>query len=205
MDAPLLIAGCPRSGTSLTSHAFAACGMWRGHCNSLGENVALKQQVLKPQLRAGGMDPIAVSSFADVEADPQQLRRQVEGVLDRQGYQGGPWLFKDVKLVFVWQSWDQAFPGAQWVTVWREPEAILASFDRWGLATSRPGFDGRRIIREHHDRARQIPGIHVYPDDLFCGDHSQYRQVCEDIGVEWDLAAVRKAVDPDRYHVGVPK
>lgn len=204
-ERPLLIAGCPRSGTSLTALAFQACGIWAGAVTSLGENSRIKNEVLKPALRAGGMDDIAVRSFADVTANPAAIRKGVRGVLEREGWDGGPWLFKDVKLVFCWRSWADAFPLAQWVTVWRDPEAILESFGRWGLARGLAAyFDGRRIIREHHERAAQIPATKLYPDRLLngpaCYYDRDYAHVAELMGVDWAWAAVADVVDPHRYH-----
>lgn len=206
---PLLIAGCPRSGTSLTAHAFRACGAWTGKTNSLCEDVRLKQEVLKPQLRAAGMDPIAVQSFADVEEwDARKLRGLVLGILRRQGWGGeGVWMFKDVKLVFAWRAWAEAFPEALWVTVWRPVEEILESFSRWPLARGTPGFDGRRVVRQHHTRARKLAeGVELHrrlePVELFRGDDAGYRDVCHVLGLEWDREAVRRVVDPSRFTIG---
>lgn len=199
IGAPLLIAGCPRSGTSLTSRAFMASGVWAGGVTSLAENGSLKMSVLKPILRAGGMDDLGLRSFADCDADPAWIRASVERIITAQGYKGGPWLFKDVKLVFCWRAWADAFPDATWATVWRGPEQILASFDRWAMR-GRVSFDGERVVREHHSRAEQIPAMRLYPDALFDGDDSAYLAVCERVGVTWDRDAVASVVDPDRYH-----
>lgn len=198
---PLLITGCPRSGTSLTARTFAACGAWTGKTTGQCENAQIRQSVLKPMLKEGGMDRIALRSFADVEGDPKRVRDRVEEIVREQGYRGGPWLYKDVKLVFCWRTWAEAFPEATWVTVWRPPKTILESFGRWGMS-DRYRFDGERVIREHHDRARKIEGaIPVFPDHLIQGDHSEYREVCRAAGISWDEKAMRRAVNPDRYHL----
>ncbi|MFP3947091.1 MAG: hypothetical protein ACLFWG_00040 [Longimicrobiales bacterium] len=207
---PLLIAGCPRSGTSLTAHAFRACGAWAGRTNSLCENVRLKQEILKPQLRRAGMDPIAVQSFADLESwNAEDLRERVLDILRREGWGGeGVWMFKDVKLVFAWRAWAEAFPEATWVTVWRPVEEITESFSRWPLARGTPGFDGERVIEEHHSRARELEDgvghghVGIEPVDLFLGDDADYREVCRRVGLEWDREEVRRVVDPSRFTIG---
>lgn len=198
-DAPLFICGAPRSGTSLTALAFEACGIWAGKTTRLGENTAIKNKVLKPMLRAGGMDERALTSFVDVGAGPRWIRNTVLGVLEQQGYQGGPWLFKDVKLVFCWRSWAEAFPEAVWATVWRSPPDILDSFDRWDL-TKPEGFDGPRIITEHHRRALRIPGPRLHPSRMIAGDVELYRAVCERMGIEWNAEAVAAVVSPENFH-----
>lgn len=198
IDAPILIAGCPRSGTSLTAHTLRIAGAWVGRVNSLCEHVALKNQILKPMLRAGGMDDRALTSFADVEGDPDRLRAQVEGELEREGYDGGRWMFKDVKLVFCWPTWALAFPNAIWVTVWRRPPDIVASFERWGLSGV-PGFDGETVIREHQARAIDIPAHRLWPSQLVEGESCAYQRLCRHAGLAWDQDAVDALIDPDRF------
>lgn len=201
MTPPLFITGCPRSGTSLTTYAFKACGMWAGKTTTQCENHRIREHILKPMLRNGGMDPIALRSWADItEGDPDRLRSAVLQELRKQGYTGGPWLYKDVKLVFCWRVWKEAFPEAVWVTVWRSPEAIVESFGRWGLSAN-VEFDHERVVKEHHDRAGRIPSLDVFPDDLLKGDDSRYRFVANRLGITWDPDAVAEVVDPERYHV----
>lgn len=202
---PLFICGAPRSGTSLTAHAFRACGAWAGATTSLCEHGRLKQEVLKPILSANGMDPLAMRSFTDCEADAEELRADVVAILKRSGYRYGPWLFKDPKLVFCWRPWARAFPEAAWVTVWRDVDEIVASFGRWGYFQNL-NLDARSVIAEHHRRAedlrREVAGCRsLYPADLVRGRDVAYREVAADVGVKWDEAAVAEAVDPDRFHV----
>lgn len=195
---PLLIAGAPRSGTSLSAEAFRACGVWVGKVSSLCENLEIKR-VLKTLLRKGGMDPLALQSWEDVGGDSVKLRAEVERIVRRQGYEGGPWLFKDVKLVFARRVWSRAFPDATWATVWRPVREILASMERWELAES-TRFDGGRVIAEHWSRAGKIRGaVRLVPRDLLDGDDSRYRAAAERIGVAWDPAAVERVIDRDRF------
>lgn len=201
IEPPLLITGCPRSGTSLTAHAFRACGMWTGGTTTQCENSRIRQEVLKPMLHDGGMDRLALRTFADVEGDPDQLRQDVEAILNRQAYTGGPWLYKDAKLVFCWRTWAEAFPDATWVTVWRPPQQILESFGRWGMG-DKIRFDGEEVIQEHHDRARAITdALPVFPDHLLEGDASSYQAAARAHGIEWSRYQVSRVVDPDRYHL----
>lgn len=205
---PLLITGCPRSGTSLTAAVFAATGFWEGKTTRNHENAEIKSRVVKPVLEKGGMDRAALTSFADCDASPYWIRRNVVGVLKAQGYSGGPWLFKDVKLVFQWRAWAEAFPGAQWVTVWRPPTAIVESIrERWAM-TDRYDFDAEAVVREHHSRAREIAreldlSVPLFPNGLIRGDAKPYQRVAERMGVGWDPAALR-AVEPGRFKTGVP-
>lgn len=204
VEPPLLITGAPRSGTSLTAHAFRACGAWVGKTTTQCENGRIREDVLKPILREGGMDELALRSFADVEGDPGEVRKRVAEILEAQGYDGGPWLYKDAKLVFCWRTWDEAFPRATWVTVWRPPTEIVASFGRWGLS-KKIDFDGDRVVREHQSRARELyierPGrsFVAIPRRLIEGVEDQYRRIADEYGIPWRGGAVRDVVDPERF------
>lgn len=205
MNEPIFITGCPRSGTSLTARVFEACGAWAGHTTSQCENRALRETLLKPMLGRAGMDKLGLASWVDVDpddVDAESLRERILGIVFNQGYSGGPWLYKDAKLVFAWRAWAAAFPRAIWVTVWRPREAILDSFDRWPMSRQHD-FIGERVVDEHHDRARKIEGaLPVFPDRLLRDrDDEAYRVVAAAAGLRWDLDAAMDAIDPSMYHV----
>lgn len=195
---PILVTGAPRSGTSLTTEVLRACGAWVGDVNRLCENTAVRERVTKQPFRDAGLDPLAQSSFGDVEPDPAWVRREVVGILRDQRYPGGPWAYKDAKLVFQWRAWQQAFPSALWVAVWRDPEDVAASHRRWGLHL-RSGGDADRVVKEHQARLADIPALHVWPDRLVRGDTSEMEDVVEALGLGWDREAVRDVVEPERW------
>lgn len=200
---PLFICGAPRSGTSLTAHAFRACGVWAGATTTLCEHGRLKQEVLKPILSANDMDPLAMRSFTDCDSDADELRDDVIAVLKRSGYRYGPWLFKDPKLVFCWRPWARAFPNAVWVTVWRDVDEIVASFGRWGYFQNL-NLDAWGVIAEHHRRVETLQRnvehcFPLYPVDLIQGRTSEYQRVAEEMGIAWDEAKVASVIDPDKF------
>ena len=65
-DCPILITGCPRSGTSLTAGIINKCEAWGGEMvgptphNPKGffENIGLREKLTKPVLSAMGCDPL---------------------------------------------------------------------------------------------------------------------------------------------------
>lgn len=200
MRPPLLITGCPRSGTSLTAKVFSSLGCWPGNVSSQTENTEIRERVLKPMLEEAGMDKLALRSFADADGDPEHLRREVEEITRAQGLDPDePWLYKDCKLVFCWETWAEAFPDATWVTVWRSPGKIIASMTRWGLA-DRVDFTPGTVIREHHDRAREIPdAVPVFPRHFIEGDESEYRVAALEYGIPWVGDIARRQIHPDRF------
>lgn len=180
---PILVTGAPRSGTSLTAEVLARCGAWTGEVNDLWENTAIRDGVVKPRL-APHMDPLGRTSFADVTTNPAQLRREVVGVLQAQRYAGGPWLYKDAKLLFMVDAWREAFPDAVWVAVWRDPEAIAASVaERWAPR------DPEALVAQYHERLAALDALPVRPGDLARGWTDDYRAVCRVAGMEWTDAA----------------
>src|SRR5262245_12708768 len=95
---PVLIAGLPRSGTSLVAGSLMHCGLWLGRTvggnahNPKGyfENAAIREGVVKPILERLGADPLGVRSLprSGVGFDVPQLRAYLAQVLQRQGYDG---------------------------------------------------------------------------------------------------------------------
>ena len=113
---PILVTGIPRSGTSLVAGCLHACGAWVGETlagnasNPEGyfENRALREGIVKPQLRQAGGDPLGVRRLPRLAGLPVQplLGGQVLGQLSRQGYAGDvPWLYKAAKLTLLWPVW----------------------------------------------------------------------------------------------------
>ena len=55
------------------------------------------------------------------------LRAAVQKVITSQGYPGGRWLFKDGKMILLWQAWSKAFPKAKWIICKRNSDDVVAS------------------------------------------------------------------------------
>lgn len=203
VDPPILVTGAPRSGTSLSTQIIAASGAWVGHAPGLWENQAIREMVVKPLLRDAGVDPLGLHSWDDISPDPLAIREQVVRLIRLQGYEGGPWVYKEAKVVFMWRAWAEAFPRARWVTIWRDPEDVADSLLRWRFS-ARKITDPRPIVEQYHSRARQIPSSRVHPARLIEGDAQEFRELILRLGLSWDESGARlySIVDPSKWGKG---
>lgn len=191
---PILVTGAPRSGTSIVSRTIATCGAWSGTVNSLWENWKMRDTVLKPLLRSLGADPLGMASFppADAPTDgADDFRERVLAIRDAQGYDGGPWVWKDAKLCLVNPLIAAAFPDAVWVTVWRPAEWVAQSI-RNSSFMNPPDADA--VVGTYHDRSERIDGIRVEPQSL-----NDLREMVDALGLEWS-PEVETFYRPERWH-----
>lgn len=126
-----LVTGLPRSGTSLVAGTIRACGAWTGptvpasehHAKGNVENSEIRERILKPYLSRIPACPLGLRSLPVINHKPFKTgvdwRRMVTETFKRQGYEGGPVVYKDAKIALTWRLWAAAFPEAKWVIVRR--------------------------------------------------------------------------------------
>jgi len=211
---PIIVTGAARSGTSLVTGIFAHCGAWVGETfdgtpdNPKGfmENITIRERVLKPLLAKAGADPKGQRPLPELKDLPDiSVTGQILTAINRQGYPGGPWVFKGVKCCLTWPIWVRSFPEATWIIVRRDPEDILtsvlnASFMR--AYRSREGW--RKWYSVYDQRLCELEGSAlnkyvVRPADIVRGDFGMIREAVRASGLAWDQKAVDKWVDPSLF------
>lgn len=204
----ILITGAARSGTSLTTGMLQRLGAYLGRpqdINDLNENVAIRQNILKPYLRSIGADPLGQSVIAPPEAVKLRpgLREDVEAVF-ADGPQ--PWAYKDAKITLCWQAWAEAFPDAIWVIVRRDAEKIVDSCIRTKFmrhyGDDRDGWMG--WVRAHEERfeamkAAGLDFIEVWQRDV-AADIKAFRPVAEHCGLPFDAAKAGAGFNPTLWN-----
>jgi hypothetical protein len=137
-EAPIFVLGLPRSGTSLVAGLLAQCGVWTGTTVPAGpenprgfyEHVLLRDRVVKGILARAGFDPLGARRLPPVDRaiEVPGLAELVRGLLELDGYRHDrPWLYKDPKLTLLWPTFRTAFPGARWIVVRRDVQAVIRS------------------------------------------------------------------------------
>jgi hypothetical protein len=129
---PIFIAGCVRSGTSLTAEILNLHGVFIGNARSTkhpGTNTMLGTERIefKPIIR----DLMALNNYhkrreAPLPSNVKTIKGLRERVLalyppDK------PWLIKASSLVWFYDAFHDAFPEALWILPWREPGDIVNS------------------------------------------------------------------------------
>ncbi|MGH6933372.1 MAG: sulfotransferase, partial [Dongiaceae bacterium] len=143
-DAPVLITGLPRSGTSMVTGVLKECGLWLGKTvpggkeNARGyfENIMLREKAQKAILSAAGFDPLGVRKLPPPgwRLRVPDFKSGVAELLLLQKYDGKrSWGFKDPKTTLTWHIWHEHFPKATWVVVRRPAADVIASCLRTGF------------------------------------------------------------------------
>jgi hypothetical protein len=206
----ILVTGLPRSGTSLVAGVIRACGAWTGlttgpsEWNRKGnvENEAIREQLVKPYLARIPACPLGLRSLPVVGLPPQysagQWRARVGVFLRRQGYPGGPLVYKDAKLALMWRQWALAYPDARWVIVCRHMSAIVDSVMR--AEPMRRQFDGdeQAVWNWAQVYEAHVTSIAAARRTMWPGDDS--RPLIDWLGLDWNQGAVDEWIDWDMYH-----
>jgi len=191
---PIIIAGCPRSGTSLTAGVIHACGAFVGEYQVWPDNAR------------GTFENLRVLSLLhrrwNKSLNPaDELRNE----LFRQGYKAGPWLIKlsGNMLLDKWIYARNMFPGSFWVIVQRNKKDIMASHqardDKTAMHRIRQSVLTLSLIK-HNTGLRWRE---VWPQKIIDGDFREMKKVVKWLGLSWNKRAVDAFVDPDLWHHGL--
>jgi hypothetical protein len=214
-ERPILVAGLPRSGTSMLMRVLQEQGLWVGETvgrtpeNPFGffENRRIRDVYVKGILRGAEADPAGVTSLPPLEALPPYpaLRAQLYRVLKAQGHtEEAVWGFKDPKLTLVWPVFAAAFPAATWVIVTRPLDEVVDSLCRTSFM-SRHSVDSdywRSFAACYQGRLDRLKSAHpkchlIDAAALRGGDDTAVARLCADAGLAFDPARISTAIAPD--------
>lgn len=220
---PILITGAARSGTSMVAGIVNICGAWggklfpanrynpKGMFESVGIRGLIKAYLRKIHVDPRGQFPLPDTTRMEI---PITWKKNVETVLEGDGYPGGPWFCKDPKMCLIWPIWHFAFPNAKWVIVRRKTSDIVRSCLKTGFMQAFNNTATQRVIHahdvsegwkwwvhEHENRFREIveAGVNahiVWPERMVDGDYEQMQELIMWLGLQWDDKQVREFIEP---------
>lgn len=178
-QAPILLTGCQRSGTSIIAAVLHHCGAFIGDVTkrSMYENVEIKENIVEPYMQN------IITSI--------HWKEDVEGVIERQGYTEGIWMYKSTGISHIWPIWNDAFPNAKWVIVRRKPSDIINSCMKTKYMTQFKTESGwLSWVRMHEIQFTNMiqSGLNckiIWPERLIQGDDAQLRELIEWVGLSW--------------------
>lgn len=146
---PILIAGPPRTGTTMTAGLLHYHGVWVGRSRTTmypgtnsdfgSENRDIKK-ILKHYARSlgcGHWEP----SFPDFGSD-LPFKKQIEHFVP----EDAPWLVKTSLCLMFWEFWVVAYPKARWVFPMRDTLKIIDSMNRHPGMAKHPDKEKRQYI-----------------------------------------------------------
>ncbi len=221
LDKPILIAGIPRSGTSMTAGSIELCGAWGGNLigpipsNKKGmfENREILNSMVKPCLKTLGYDPMCQKPLPDVNVfkrgDASRWRDGILQILKSQGYnQKTPWFYKCPKMCLMWPLWHRAFPDARWIIVRRLDKDIVNSCMKTRFMRAfkdELGWQG--WVEEHLKRFQEMyaEGLNIreiWPQEMVSGNFKGIEFVVKELGLEWKEKEVIEFISPALWNGG---
>ena len=224
VDRPILITGCPRSGTSMTAGIIEKCGAFGGvtappndnNKRGMYENLDIRNGLVKPYLSSIGADKFCQNPLPDIDVVMHSMevrkdlvnkwRMKVFGVmLDHNYTQEGRWYYKDPKACLFWPLWAAAFPKADWVIVRRNTKDIVKSCLRTSFMRAfrhESGWLGWVDVHKERFLEMQQADLNVYyiwPQDWIDGDYSHIQRLIGELGLTWKEQEVREFVSPSLW------
>jgi hypothetical protein len=222
-ESPIIVTGCPRSGTSIISGMLELCGAFTGtvtkptkhETRSMGENRRIYEDVVKPFLQTMRADPAGQWPLCDSNnlMIPIDWRDMVERVFKADGYTGGKWLYKSSNAAMLWRIWHFAYPTAKWIIVRRRTGDITSSCVQTaymkafknpetckeiGAETERDAWTYwvRKYEQTFVDMITE--GLNckvVWPERFLRGEYQQLYEIIDWVGLKWN-PAVADYMDP---------
>jgi len=224
MIEPILITGCARSGTSMVAGIIHICGAFGGvmsgpnsnNAKGMFENAQIRNGIVKPYYRTINVDSLGQYPLPQTDRIPipTSWKNKVIEVMQDEGYESGPWMYKGAKMCQHWPVWDFAFPKAKWVIVRRKTPDIINSCMRTGFMRAFSKSQNQRAVKasneyngwlwwvhHHEEMFREMIGDglivqEVWPERMVDGDYSKIRQMIEWLGLEWKEDEVRGFIEP---------
>lgn len=208
MPSPIFVLGAARSGLAMTARIIEAAGAWGGICwgsnRAEMNNREIQTSLIEPYLRLCGADPKGQWPLPDGGSllTVGNLKQRMEHLMVGQGYmrqkEGTQWFLKDHRLALLWPAFHEAFPGARWVLVRRERDAVVNSCMNTTYMNRIHTEDGwcwwYDFYRARLDEIQQqswLDSYEVWPTKYVDGDTAEIHGVIDGLGLNWcdDLPA----------------
>ena len=220
MIPPILVTGCARSGTSMTTGGLVKSGAKGGEMygpnrynpRGMFENRIIREGVVKPYLRSIGADPRGqkplprislVWKHAEDAGFVEQWKMNIHAIMRAQGVGDvDVWVYKGAKICLFWPLWHAAFPEAKWVIVRRTDRDIINSCLRTRFMNSYKNAEGwqewidshKERFSEMHDAGLDI--LEMWPEKVIGGEVEIYYNMIRWAGLTPPDDLVETFIDP---------
>lgn len=160
-QSPILIAGPPRSGTTMLAGLLYKHGIWVGNTRTThfpgtnppdfgSENLDIKE-LMKSEAKRIGYRNWCVPLPDEVTLSPD-LKQKIDDIAP----DDMPWLIKTSWTLIFYRFWLMSYPKAKWIFPMRKPEMILDSMNRHPSMKRRPERMKNKFIKALRARQMQV-------------------------------------------------
>lgn len=215
---PILVTGAARSGSGMIAGVLVKCGAFGGvmtNKRGLYENDQIRDTIVKPYLKDAGVDEMGQYPLLDTTSMliPRYWRSRIEQVIEGEGYQQGPWMYKDARIGLMWPAWHYAFPNAKWVLVRRRTGDIIQSCEKTAYMRAFKNASNREAVGTqtedegwrwwvHENEKRFVEmmneGVNIkviWPERMVHGDYQQLYDTLDWLGLKW-TSDILNFIDP---------
>jgi hypothetical protein len=207
-QSPILITGCPRSGTSIIASIINLCGAFGGEMSKRGmySNDIIHEKIVKPFISKLSIDPKGQYplSYNESLQIPVNWKNSIEKAIIDQKYKYGQWMYKDALSSIIWPVWNYAFPNAKWIIVRRRTGDIIQSCLKTNYMCAFDNKENQKAIGVYTEKDGWLWWVHEYekrfvemiesgvnckqiwPERMATGDYSQIYEMLDWLGLKWD-------------------
>lgn len=219
-QSPILITGCPRSGTSMVAGVFHICGAFAGITDKMYENIHVRDFWVKNYLRNIGMDVNGCYPLLNQYPVclPEYWNEKISSDFICQGLSSTEsWMYKDCRNALLWKLWNLSFPDAVWVIVRRKTEDIIESckkttymgtflkkdiYPQLGVQSVESAWQW--VVDEYVFRFDKIINnvkthFTIWPEKIAQGDFEEIKSVVVGLGLSWKDKEVKSYIQPRLY------
>ena len=221
MKPPIIVTGCPRSGSRIIAGILDICGGNGGQSMDQKRFASMRMQHLITEYMHWQdiNDQYPLRPTIDLSV-PVDWRNKVEAVAEKDGIQpGDTWFIRSPEALLMWPVWHTAFPDAQWVIVRRKTGDIINSCKKTGHMTAykdpnvrkaagvKDEADGwKKWVHEYEARMVEtmMAGLDckvIWPQRMAFGDFQQVHSLLQWTGLRWNsdvLGFVDKKLEKTR-------
>lgn len=204
MNNPIFITGAPRSGKTMIAGILDICGVFLGTTDSMLENIAIRDRLIKPYLMYHGGHSSGLKQIPETCKLTYRIDwvDKVEGILEEQGYDGSQkWMFKSAKVALTWPVWNRAFPNAKYIIVRRRTGDIIQSCLKTGYMKAYDNKEGwKTMVHQYENKFVEMisEGLNckvIWPHRMVHGDYGQIYELLEWLGLPWKTEILNH-IDP---------
>lgn len=208
---PILIAGPPRSGTTMLAGLLHKHGVWVGNTRTThfpgtnppdfgSENLDIKALMQEESKK------IPYRNWCVPLPDEVTLASDLKQKIDTIAPDDTPWLVKTSWTLIFYRFWVSAYPGAKWIFPMRKPEMILDSMNRHPSMRRRPDKMKKKFIKALKARQMKVMGfLHEYDftylnmNKISKRDNDEIERLFHFMKIEINWEAVNEWIKPKDF------